>query len=281
MNSNLSSPEKSPAQPKRILAIMPHPDDMEFLIGGTLALLHEKYGEGVKIRVVTTDTGASGHHIMSPEETALVRRVEAERAAAIIGAEFDFLRRLDGGFFQSPVFANRETTGAVWDEVRRFQPDVIFSPPPVVDPLAGIHVDHEGTAQAVRSAAFLLGVPHAFADGSTFGVKGYTPPLIILTHDFYSKEGGFHIANDIRSVLETKIAMLECHHSQLVEWLPYVSQKPSKGVRGDLLDRHEAMNLAHNLPAGSLVEVFQISAWGRKPRPGEIEWLFPDALSNI
>lgn len=269
------------SEPKRILVIMPHPDDMEFLLGGTLALLHQKHGAAVKIRVVTTDTGGSGHHRMSPSETARVRRTEATRAAAIIGAEFDLLRRFDGGCFESPILADRETIGAVWDEVRRFQPDVIFSPPPVVDPLAGIHVDHEGTAQAVRFAAFLLAVPHAFAEGSTFGVMGYRTPLILLTHDFYSKAGGYHIANDIRSALETKIKMLACHHSQVVEWLPYVSQKPSRGIRQDLIDRHEAMNLAHGLPEGSLAEVFQISSWGRKPLPEELEWLFPFANFEV
>src|SRR5690606_36872620 len=86
-------------RPARVLALMPHPEDFEFNVGGMFALLRQRHGEAVTLKVMTTTTGATGHHEMDAEQTKARRRDEATNAAAHIGAEFAFLTRADGTIF--------------------------------------------------------------------------------------------------------------------------------------------------------------------------------------
>ena len=67
----------------RVLAIHAHPDDVEILAGGTLALLAER---GHEITIATFTPGDCGSRELGPEEIAAVRRREAANAAARIGA---------------------------------------------------------------------------------------------------------------------------------------------------------------------------------------------------
>src|SRR5215468_711796 len=69
----------------RILAIHAHPDDVEILAGGTMALLA---AQGHRITIATMTPGDCGSAELGPEEIARVRRGEAAAAAALIGAEY-------------------------------------------------------------------------------------------------------------------------------------------------------------------------------------------------
>ena len=69
--------------PRRILAIHAHPDDIEFQCAGTLALLQEK---GHQITYVTMSPGDGGSAVMGPDEIAEVRRKEAKEAADMLHA---------------------------------------------------------------------------------------------------------------------------------------------------------------------------------------------------
>jgi LmbE family N-acetylglucosaminyl deacetylase len=141
---------------------MPHPDDFEFNVGGTFALLRELHGEAVDLKIITTTSGATGHHLMDSEATKLRRLEEATSAARLIKANFEFLKREDEGTFDQQFLVNRESLAAVWRAIRSFQADVVICPPPVTDPLAGVHIDHENTAQVMRLVAYQLGVPRAY-----------------------------------------------------------------------------------------------------------------------
>ena len=63
---------------KHILAIHAHPDDVEILCAGTLALLAAK---GHRISIVSMTPGDCGSADRGPEEIAAVRREEALRSA--------------------------------------------------------------------------------------------------------------------------------------------------------------------------------------------------------
>jgi LmbE family N-acetylglucosaminyl deacetylase len=68
-----------------ILAIHAHPDDVEILAGGTLALLSAR---GHRIAIATMTAGECGSHELGPEEISAVRRREVANAAALIGAHY-------------------------------------------------------------------------------------------------------------------------------------------------------------------------------------------------
>ena len=69
----------------RILAIHAHPDDVEILAGGTLALLASK---GHSITIATMTPGDCGTKEYPADEISAIRRREAAASAAMIGAEY-------------------------------------------------------------------------------------------------------------------------------------------------------------------------------------------------
>ena len=75
-----------------VLAVGAHPDDVEFLCAGTLALLFQK---GFSIHVATICTGDMGSSNLRPREIARKRFREAAEAAKVIGASYSSLGESD------------------------------------------------------------------------------------------------------------------------------------------------------------------------------------------
>src|SRR5271168_1517066 len=68
-----------------ILAIHAHPDDVEILAAGTLALLA---AHGHRLTIATMTAGDCGSVEHDRGETARIRKGEASAAAAVIGASY-------------------------------------------------------------------------------------------------------------------------------------------------------------------------------------------------
>ena len=68
---------------KRAIAIASHPDDIEFMMAGTLIRLKEL---GYEIHYMNIADGALGGNMLCHSELAARRRTEAMAAAKIIGA---------------------------------------------------------------------------------------------------------------------------------------------------------------------------------------------------
>src|ERR1041385_6488867 len=87
-----------------ILAIHAHPDDVEILAGGTLALLADA---GHAITVATMTPGDCGSCERGPEEIAAIRRKEAASAAGMIGARYICLEMRDLAVFNDDASRRR------------------------------------------------------------------------------------------------------------------------------------------------------------------------------
>src|SRR5690554_3409371 len=85
-------------QPLNIIAIGPHPDDVDSRFGGTAAL-YEKMGHNVKFLALTN--GDAGHTEMGGGILAKVRRNEAKNAGKILGVEYEVLDNHDGELIPS------------------------------------------------------------------------------------------------------------------------------------------------------------------------------------
>lgn len=70
---------------ERILAFGCHPDDIEFMCAGTLALLADK---GFEIHLATMTGGEVGHPDLKPEQIRAVRLKENENSAKILNGFF-------------------------------------------------------------------------------------------------------------------------------------------------------------------------------------------------
>src|SRR4030095_16731431 len=129
-----------------ILAIGAHPDDIEILCAGTLAL-YAQQGHSVSMAVFTS--GDMGDKTIPPEKLSVIRRSEAEASAAIIGA-----RLLCPGIMDEHVFPNEAQRRVMIDLLRQADPDVIFTHSPT-----DYHPDHRHLTQLVFDSYFQKGLP--------------------------------------------------------------------------------------------------------------------------
>jgi LmbE family N-acetylglucosaminyl deacetylase len=271
------------SKPLRVMSIMAHQDDFEFNAGGTFALLREHYGNDVEMKIIATSRGASGHHEMSIEQTAARRDAEAKRSAAIIGAEYECLKQLDGMCVPMQVLVNTNFLGGLWNAIRDFEPDVVFCPPVATDPLAGVHVDHENTAIGLRYIAYQIGVPHAYPTTGT-PKRRVRVPLFINVDDMYLSEGaGDFIRQDVSKVYDAKLDMALCHESQVFEWLPWTGGRDTPMTRDEVAERfklrHQLVAQRYNCDDGKPSEFFRVTRWGRAAEDGELERLFPERIA--
>jgi LmbE family N-acetylglucosaminyl deacetylase len=130
-----------------ILAFHAHPDDVETLGAGTQALLA---ANGHRIAIATMTAGDCGSVEHSQEETARIRRAEAEAAAALIGAEYRC-----AGVGDLCVFVDDMTRRRTTELIRALRPDIVITASPV-----DYHPDHEATSALVRDACFAAPVPN-------------------------------------------------------------------------------------------------------------------------
>ena len=253
----------------KVMSIMAHQDDFEFTAGGIFAHLRQKYGADVELKILATTRGASGHHEMQLEETFRCREKEAQNSAAVINAEYECLTCLDGSHLPGQIFIDRNTLGGLWNAVRDFEPDLIFCPPVITDPLAGIHIDHYNTAWAVRMIAYQLTVPHAYPTMNKTMKLRTINPIIINVEDSYAGEGDFDFSIDIKDdIYESKIQMALCHKSQVFEWLPWNFDSLEKTIteaefRQSFRNRHSDINKRYAKDGSIPREYFRITRWGR------------------
>ena len=187
----------------KVLAITAHPDDAELLCGGTLAKYAER-GDEVAIAIATN--GEVGSSTMSKEETAKVRRSEAEAAAEIIGADLFWL-----GFPDEFLLDSKKVRLAFIDVIREVDPDVILThwPDDLYNP------DHSVTGQVANDVALMVTVPN---------IKTEADPIdeIPIVYFIDSLAGiGFNPDEyvEITGTIDTKKEMLKQHESQLSDWL--------------------------------------------------------------
>lgn len=194
----------------------------------------------------------------------------------MIGAEYECLTCLDGSHLHGQVFIDSNFLGGLWNAVRDFEPDYIFCPPVIADPLAGIHIDHYNTAWGVRMIAYQLTVPHAYPTMNGKPKMRVAYPVVINVDDVYAGEGDYDFAIDISKVYDLKQNMALCHESQIFEWLPWNSGCETSKVSTDKFiesfrKRHSDINKRYGNNDSVPREYFRITQWGRKALRKEIE----------
>ncbi|MGD0330715.1 MAG: PIG-L family deacetylase [Nitrososphaeria archaeon] len=180
-NTNLS---------KKVLAIEAHPDDAEFLMAGTLTLLHQK---GYNVHIASVCTGSGGSKTLNPREIASIRFNEATQSAQILDGSFETLGVPDGEL----VFENK-IRAKVRELVRRVNPDIVITMSP-----NDYMPDHEITSYLTFDACF----------AKALQIHLYYADPIELTDKFGQKVFP-EFCVDISSVIDIKEKMLSQHASQ-------------------------------------------------------------------
>ena len=190
-----------------ILAVHAHPDDIEILAAGTLALLA---AAGHRVVIVTATAGEGGSTEHPPDEVARIRQGEAGAAAAMIGADYRC-----AGFGDLCVFNDDASRRRMTELIRWARADIVLAPSPV-----DYHPDHEAVSLLVRDAVFASSVPNYRT--------GEAEPLPAIPHLYFidpiggrDREGSRirpDFGVDIGAFMETKRRMLLAHASQ-VAWV--------------------------------------------------------------
>lgn len=191
---------------KRIMMIGAHPDDCDFRCGG-LAL---KYAaKGYKVKFLSAANGSGGHHLMTPEETVARRYAETQRVAKMAGIEYDVW--LDSE--DCELMATLENRKRLVRDIRKFAPDLI-----ITSRANDYHADHRNIALLVQDASYLLIVPHFCPD---VPAMKKTPVIMSFYDPFQNPPFKADVLVDIDDVIEEKFRLMDCHVSQVYEWLPY------------------------------------------------------------
>lgn len=197
-----------PNKPRVVLAAVAHPDDIEFMMAGTLLRLQEV---GCQVHLWNLANGCCGTATYSKEEIIRLRRQEALDAANLIGAGYHDALCDDLAVFYTPELLAR--AAAVIREVR---PDIVLTHSP-----QDYMEDHQNVCRLTVTAAFSRGMKN-FA---TVPPQAPTEQPIALYHALphglrdglrRSIRSGQFV--DIGPVLAQKRAMLACHRTQK-EWL--------------------------------------------------------------
>lgn len=169
--------DDSENDPRRVLAVGAHPDDIELGCGGTL-LKHRSVGDRVWMLVMTGgELGAASQR---------GRIAEAQEAANIIGADL-----LLGKFYDGQIPLNSDAVNVVEDAIVRYNIDTVYVHSP-----ADAHQDHLLVARATIAAARRLNRVLFYQSPSTTEFN----PTVYL---------------DIERFLPKKLEALACHKSQL------------------------------------------------------------------
>jgi LmbE family N-acetylglucosaminyl deacetylase len=190
--------------PRNALIVVAHPDDAEFLCGGTVA---RWASEGCEVNYVLSTSGDMGTHDegMTRERLAAIREREQRAAAKVLGVRECVFLGWPDGFVED----TRELRGQIVLQIRRFQPDVLLTWDPYRRSFT--HRDHRLTGQAAVDAAFPLARDIlAYPEQLTDGLKPHRVSEVFLAG---SDEPDHHV--DVGDYFQKKIQALRRHKSQL------------------------------------------------------------------
>lgn len=195
---------------KVAFAIAAHPDDIEFMMAGTLALLGQA---GYELHMMNVANGYCGSATTGREETIATRLEEAKASAELLGAHFHAPIADDLEVLYTMPLLKR--LGAI---IREVKPAILLLHPP-----QDYMEDHMNACRLAVSAAFSRGMRNFETD----------PPREPIAQEvtlYHALPYGLHDALrrritpdfyvNVSTVLELKREALACHKSQK-DWLDH------------------------------------------------------------
>ena len=190
------------------MAIGAHPDDIEFMMAGSLLLLKQA---GAEIHMWNLANGCCGTMTLDPPEIIRLRQAEAAASARLAGATLHSPLVDDLAVFYEPKLLAR--VAAV---VRQLRPNIVLVPSP-----QDYMEDHMNTCRLAVTAVFVRAVRNYVTDPAT-------PPYYGDVALYHAEPYGLHDGLrqlvrpthyvDVSSVLSQKQDMLAQHVTQK-DWI--------------------------------------------------------------
>lgn len=193
---------------RTVLAIAAHPDDIEFVMSGTLLQLK---AAGWDLHYFNVANGCYGSATMDADETKRTRLAEAQTAAEHLGATFHSPICDDLHVFYTP-----ELMAQVAATVRRVKPSIVLTHAP-----SDYMEDHQNTARLAVFGAFSRGMPGYKTKPEVGAFSGDIAAYHAQPHGNRTPLGELvipGIAVDVSTQLDAKRELLARHASQ-ASWL--------------------------------------------------------------
>lgn len=231
--------------PERVLAVVAHPDDVDYGSAGTIA---QWTSRGVEVAYCIATYGDAGGFDDTPrEQMAALRESEQRAAAAAVGVtDVTFLGYPDG-----QLAVTYELRRDISRQIRRVRPQLILTASPVRNfrRAAASHPDHLAIAEATLCAVYPdarnpFAHPELLAEE---GLDAWAVPEVWMT-------GGVEADHwvDITDAFELKLAALRAHASQ--------TRHLGEGLEKMLREWNGGNAAAAGLPLGRLAEAYQIAS---------------------
>ena len=224
------------------MVIVAHPDDAEFLCGGTVA---KWVSQGWTVHYMLTTSGDMGtkDESMTRERLGAIREKEQRAACDVLGVKELVLLRYPDGFIEDTA----EMRGRIVRELRRLKPHTVITWNPFRTSFT--HRDHRLTGQSAVDAVFPLSRdPLAYPEHIEEGLQAHRVMELLLA----GAENPDHWVEVPEDAFKTKIAALKMHRSQ-------IGQAPINELRKRLKQR---MADAGKDQGFAMAESFRRMAWG-------------------
>ena len=192
------------------MAIAAHPDDIEFMMSGTLMRLG---GAGWNLHYMNLANGCCGSMEHDAITTARIRENEAQRAAALLGAVWHppLVNDLE-------IFYQKELLRKLASIIREVAPDILLIHSPV-----DYMEDHTNACRLAISAAFVRGVPNYQTDPQLAPIDKPVTIYHAMPHELCDAFGDPVKARmfvDVTDLMDRKRQALSAHASQK-SWLDH------------------------------------------------------------
>ena len=196
--------EHVPEDWERALAIVAHPDDLEYGASGAIA---KWTAAGKTVTYVLASRGEAGIDAWPPERTAPMREAEERESARLVGVETVELLHYHDGVIEYGLPLRRDLARAI----RRHRPEVIITSNFELTWPSGTlnQADHRAVGLAVCDAARDAGNRWIFPELSAEGLEPWGGTRWIFVH---AAPDATH-ACDIGDAIEPGIASLQAHRA--------------------------------------------------------------------
>ena len=229
---------------KRVLAVMAHPDDIDFSAAGSVAVWTD---QGIEVSyLMVTDGDAGGFDPAVPRsDIPGIRQAEQRAAAKAVGVEDVRFLGYPDGMVEATLGLRRDIARVI----RQVRPDRVVLPSPELnyDRMYAGHPDHRAVGSAALDAVYPdsrnpFTFPELLADE---GLEAWTVREVWIPGT--KPEANHHV--DITKVFDRKVAALRSHVSQV---------EHHTDLEGMLRGWMSANAQSRGLPEGVLAEIFRV-----------------------
>lgn len=204
----------------KVMVFFAHPDDGEFMAGGTISKWASE-GKEITLCVVTNGSHGSNDPNVQREDLIKAREQEQHAAAKVTGASnIIFL-----GYEDCHVEDSHDLRRDMIREMRRVKPDVVIGPDPTTFFFAQRYINHPDHRNVGRAlcAALSPGVTTVPIYRSELYDKGFEPHEVKAALFGMSPDSDFFV--DITDWMDKKVEAIMVHYSQAPEFREDLSER--------------------------------------------------------